>query len=57
MMPKQTENHSELLCTMSVEVMRLYSTLTEANKEKVTLLIETLLDQQSNGQQSSGLQM
>lgn len=55
-MPNQNENHNEVRCCMSIETMQLYSTLTEENKAKVTHLIETLLIQQSNGLQSSGLQ-
>lgn len=53
-MLKQAQNQEELLCDMSAEIMQLYSTLTDVNKQKVTRLIETLLDQQSNDQQSSG---
>ncbi len=54
MIENKTEERGELSCTMSEEMMRLYSTLTETNKGKVTRLIETLLGQQSNGQRSSG---
>lgn len=50
---KQAENQSESLCCMSEEIFQLYSTLTAASKEKVTRLIETLLNQQSDDQQSS----
>lgn len=56
MMPRQTENQGELLCDMSEDILQLYSTLTDANKQKVTCLIETLLDQQLSDQQSSGSQ-
>lgn len=54
-MLKQIEHQGESLCYMSEDILHLYSTLTAANKEKVTRLIETLLDQQSDDQQSSGL--
>ena len=57
MILKQTENHSELLCGMSEDILQLYSTLTDANKQKVTRLIATLLTQQSDDQQSSGSQV
>lgn len=52
----QPEKRNEMFSSMSAETMHLYSTLTEENKAKVTHLIETLLIQQSNGLQSSGLQ-
>lgn len=54
-MSNQTQNRDELHCDMSVEMMKLYSTLTEVNKDKVNHLIEILLNQQSNGRQSSDL--
>lgn len=56
MMLEQNENHSKLLYNMSEEILHLYNTLTTDNKEKVTHLIETLLDQQLGDQQSSGSQ-
>ena len=51
----QQQNQKKLHCIMSMEIMQLYSTLTDDKKEKVTRLIATLLDQQSNDQQSSDL--
>lgn len=43
--------YGELLCGMDEETLRLYVSLTDENKAKITRLIETLLSQQSAGQQ------
>lgn len=44
-------SHGELLCGMNSETLRLYETLSGENKAKVTRLIETLLNRQSNDPQ------
>ncbi len=56
MMVEENKRQDELLGDMSIEAMELYSSLTQTNKQKVTDLIATLLNQQSSGPQSSGLQ-
>ena len=57
MVVEQNLNRGEILCDMSAETRKLYSTLNQVNKQKVMDLIATLLNQQSNDLQSSDSQM
>lgn len=57
MMVEQDLNRGEILCDMSAENRKLYSTLNQVNQQKVIDLIATLLNQQSNDLQSSDSQM
>lgn len=50
MMTEQTQDHGEIICDMSAEIMRLYHTLTKENKEKVICFAQIIL---SSGQEAS----